>query len=124
MSSLLPILIGSQSETIITVCKEVAAEIGIVTNVERKIEDFLLAIDDNDYLAIIFDLDMKGFEIVKTIRLIRHIRPKIPLIVLVAKISKKLGGQIFNEGVFHLILSPPSKENLRSTLIAISKNYL
>ncbi len=118
------IIIGSQIETICAICEEVASDIDLLTHVETEIEDFLLAIQENDYVAIIFDLHMKGIEAVKTIRLIRRMRPKIPLIVIATKINKNIGGQILNEGVFHIIVSPPSKESLRTALDAVSKASL
>lgn len=118
------IIIGSQIETICAICEEVASEIHMLTHVETEIEDFLLAIQENDYVAIIFDLDMKGIEAVKTIRLIRRMRPKIPLIVIATKLNKNIGGQILNEGVFHIIVSPPTKISLRTALEAVSKTFL
>jgi len=116
------ILLGSQNKLIIPIVREVADEMAITVQAEQKIEDFLLNVQENDYKAIIFDLNMSNYEGVKTIRLIRRMRPKIPLITLVEKIDKKSGGQILSEGVFQLVMSPPSKENLRSTLmIALKK---
>lgn len=114
------ILIGSQIESTITPCKDVAEEMHIQCCIESKIEDFLLSIQENDYHAAIFDLDMEGFEALKTIRLIRNLRPKLPLITVAKDVNKKLGGQIYDVGVFHLIMSPPSRESIRSVLKAIS----
>jgi len=115
------ILLGSQNELIIPVVREVAEELRVSLQLEQKIEDFLLNVQGNDYKAIIFDLNMSSYEGVKTIRLIRRMRPKIPLITLVEKIDKKIGGQILSEGVFQLVMSPPSKENLRITLMTALK---
>ena len=115
------ILLGSQNKLIIPIVREVADEMAITVQAEQKIEDFLLNVQENDYKAIIFDLDMSNYEGVKTIRLIRRMRPKIPLITLVEKIDKKSGGQILSEGVFQLVMSPPSKENLRSILMTAFK---
>ena len=116
------ILLGSQNESIIPIVREIAEEMAITVQAEQKIEDFLLNIQENDYKAIIFDINMSHFEGVKTIRLIRRMRPKIPLITLVDRVDKKKGGQILSEGVFQLVLSPPSKENLSATLnMALNK---
>ena len=115
------ILLGSQNKLTIPIVQEIADEMAITVQAEQKIEDFLLNVQENDYKAIIFDLNMSNYEGVKTIRLIRRMRPKIPLITLVEKIDKKSGGQILSEGVFQLVMSPPSKENLRATLMTAMK---
>ena len=113
-------LIGSQTKKIIQICEAVAAEIGAATIVKKKIEDILLALQENDFKVIIFDLDMEGMEALKTIRLIRRMRPKIPLITLAEKIDKKIGGKILSEGVFHIILAP-NKNNMTIALSAVLK---
>ena len=115
------ILIGSQNETIIQICEEVAAEISAATIVKKKIEDILLALQENDFKVIIFDLSIEGMEALKTIRLIRRMRPKIPLITLADKIDKTIGGKIYNEGIHQLILTPLNKENLQTALKTIIK---
>ena len=98
------ILIGSKNKSIIATIKEVAVDQEISIRTEQRIEDFLLNVQEQDYKAILFDINMSCYEAIKTIRLIRRMRPKIPLIVLLNKIDKKSGGQILNEGVFHIIL--------------------
>ena len=112
------ILIGSNNKSIIAKIKEVAVNQEINIRTEQKIEDFLLNVQAQDYRAILFDINMSCYEAIKTIRLIRRMRPKIPLIVLMDKIDKKIGGQILNEGVFHIILDPNSK-NLSATMSAV-----
>jgi DNA-binding NtrC family response regulator len=114
------ILIGSKNKSIIAKINEVAVNQEISISSEQRIEDFLLNVQEKDYKAILFDTNMSCHEAIKTIRLIRHMRPKIPLIVLLNKIDKKSGGQILNEGVFHIILSP-NKRNLAATLSAVLK---
>jgi len=116
------ILLGSQNNSIIPIVREVADEMAITIQAEHKIEDFLLNVQENDYEAIIFDLNMSNYEGVKTIRLIRRMRPKIPLITLAEEINKNIGGKILSEGVFQLLMSPPSKENIRATLKTALKN--
>ncbi len=114
------ILIGSKNKSIIAAIKEVAVNQEISISTEQRIEDFLLDIQEQDYKAILFDINLTCHEAIKTIRLIRRMRPKIPLIVLLNKIDKKSGGQILNEGVFHMILSP-NKRNLAAALSAVLK---
>ncbi len=112
------ILLGSESDIVIQICNKVAADLGIIIYVENKIEDFLLAIYEKNNNALILDIDLNNIETVKIIRLIRYMRPKIPLITLGGSIGKYLGGKILSEGVFRLMISPPSKESLSITLMS------
>ena len=114
-------LIGCQNETTIQICEEVAVGFGVEVIVKKKIEDILLAIQENDFKVIIFDLSIEGMEALKTIRLIRRMRPKIPLITLAEKIDKTIGGKIYNEGIHQLILTPLNKNNLQTALKTIFK---
>ena len=114
-------LIGCQNETTIQICEEVAVGFGAEVIVKKKIEDILLAIQENDFKVIIFDLSIEGMEALKTIRLIRRMRPKIPLITLAEKIEKTIGGKIYNEGIHQLILTPLNEEDLRTPLKTIFK---
>ncbi len=117
------ILIGSKNSLIVPDIEEAVVGLAVNVQAEHKIEDFLLNVQEKDYQVIIFDMNISPDETIKTIRLIRRMRPKIPLIVLVDKIDKKSGGQILSEGVFHLLQSPPSRENLQTTLITALRNY-
>jgi len=115
MSNLV-VLIGSQTDSTISMCKIVADQMNFQCYTERKIEDVLLALQEKDYNALLFDLDMQGFEALKAVRLIKNLRPKLPLIAIASEVDKKLGGKIFEEGALHLIMSPPSEESIRSAL--------
>ena len=118
----LAILVGSQKDSIINEFQVVAGELNIQCCAEKKIEDLLLSMQEHDYSAVIIDLDIEGLEALKAIRLIKKLRPKVPLITIVTEIDRKLGGQIFDEGVFHVIMSPPSSENIRSALEIVVSN--
>ena len=113
-------LIGSQNETTIQICENIATEIGVALTIKKKIEDILLALQENDFKVIIFDLSLHGMEALKTIRLIRRMRPKIPLMILADKLDKIIGGKILSEGVFHIVLDP-NKKNLTVALNAVLK---
>jgi CheY-like chemotaxis protein len=113
------LLIGSKTEANIQLCEQVASELGAVTIVKKKIADILLSLQEDDFNVIVFDLDIKEMETLKAIRLIRRMRPKIPLITLAKKIDKQIGGKILSEGVFPIIIAPPNKKNLSAAICAI-----
>jgi len=116
------VLIGSQNENIISLCEEIATELTIAIQVEKQFEDFLLAIQENDFNVIALDLELIHLDCLKMIRLIKHIRPKIPLIIFTETIDKTLGGKLYSEGIFQLILSPPDQQTLRSVFLALTKD--
>jgi len=78
-----------------------------------------LSLQEDDFNAIVFDLGIKEMEALKVIRLIRRMRPKIPLITLAKKIDKQIGGKILSEGVFPIIIAPPNKKNLFAAMSAV-----
>ncbi len=110
------ILVGSKTVANIHLCEEVAAELGVATIVQKRMADILLSLQEDDFNAIVFDLDIKEMEALKAIRLIRRMRPKIPLIALAKKIDKRSGGKILSEGVFPMIVAPPNKKNLSAAI--------
>ncbi len=113
------ILIGSNSQQNIKICEQAVAELGAALIVKNKVADLLLSLQEDDYNAIVFDLDNKEIESLKAIRLIRRMRPKIPLITLAKKIDKQIGGKILSEGVFPIIIAPPNKKKLSAAIRAI-----
>ncbi len=114
------ILIGTKRKSLIATMKKISFEQGINIRTEQTLEDFLLNVQQQELQAIIFDQRLLRCDVVKMTRLIRRMRPRVPLIVFPDKIDKKLGGQIFNEGVLQIVLSP-NKTNLVATLNAVVK---
>ncbi len=116
----LHILIGTKSKSIIATMRKISVDQAINVRTEQTLEDFLLNVQQEDLQAILFDTRLIRGDVIKMIRLIRRMRPKVPLIVLPDKIDKKLAGQIFNEGVLQIIVSP-NKTNFVATLNAVLK---
>ena len=114
------ILLGSQADSTKLVCFEVADNMSANMKTTESFEDFLLALQENNYMAAVIDLEMGNVESLKMIRLIRRMRPKIPLIALVKNLNKESGGLLYTEGVNRVLHSPPSKEMIQTALKAIS----
>lgn len=116
----LKIVLGSPIGQTIQIFQEAAPIVPFEVIVEQKLEDFLLTIQEQSYHAMVFDLAMRAdIDPVKTIRLIRQMRPKVPLIVVTTELDKKFGSQIMNEGVFHIITAPLNKETVHTAMLAI-----
>jgi len=105
------VILGSRDSKTIALCQKVAKEIGARLTVKHSALDFLLALQENDFRVAIFDGEQTGGDSLRWIRLIRRLRPKIPLIVFLAGVDRKTGGKIYQESVFH-VLAPPVHENM------------
>ncbi|MBN2008734.1 hypothetical protein JW960_05270 [candidate division KSB1 bacterium] len=115
------ILLGCRVEESINLWHKVATEMEISCDHEVRLEDFLLAIQDKDYHAIVIDLELFGADEMKMIRLVHHMRPKIPVITMVKNLDTTIGGQLYNEGVSHILVTPPCEETIRTALMTIPK---
>lgn len=79
--------------------------------------DLLLAILDNDYDALIYDLEFSQLNSLKMVKILRKIRPKISLVVLSNDPSKELGGKILQEGVTYLGIKPIYPEAISKAVL-------
>lgn len=84
--------------------------------------DLILALLENGFGMVIYDLDDAKMNGVKTIRIIRRIRPKIPVMVLSNDVSKELGGKILQEGVTHYIVKPVDSAEIKQRVLATLAN--
>jgi DNA-binding response OmpR family regulator len=68
--------------------------------------DLLLEILDRDYALIIYGLEKSDPQGLKMIRILRKMRPKVPLIVISDDPCEELGGKVLHEGVIHYAVRP------------------
>jgi len=59
----------------------------------------------------------------KWIKVIKRIRPKIPLIIISEEVDQKTGGKIYDEGTFYLCVRPVRREVIRNALSAAISTY-
>lgn len=85
----------------------------LLTNNEA---DFLLYILDNDPDVVFFDLELPDAHGLKTVKIVRRIRPKLPIIVLTQESDPELGGKVMQEGVAYLGNKLINQEAIRTTL--------
>ncbi len=79
--------------------------------------DLLLAILNDDYVALIYDLDFSQLNSLKMVKILRKIRPKISLVVLSNDPSKELGGKILQEGVTYFGTKPIYPEAISKAVL-------
>ena len=76
----------------------------------------LLTLLENDYDALIYDLEFSQLDALKMVKILRKIRPKLSLVVLSSDASKELGGRVLQEGVAYFGIKPIHTQVLRNVL--------
>lgn len=79
--------------------------------------DLLLEAIEGDYQAIIFDLQNSILDGLKMVKILKKIRPKISLVVISDNPSKKLGGQILQQGVAYYTVKPFRPEAIKQAVL-------
>ncbi|MBI3990438.1 MAG: response regulator [candidate division NC10 bacterium] len=74
----------------------------------EKGSEALLATLDEELDLVILDLELQELPGLKTIELIKRLRPWIPLIVLSNDASVETGGRVLEKGIFSYFLKPLS----------------
>ncbi|MFC2102867.1 hypothetical protein ACFLSS_00395 [Bacteroidota bacterium] len=112
-------IILSTDEETISVCSECTGELEIGLIRKRDFPSMILELQENDYEVILCDCSDNFQKCSNWIKVIKKMRPKVPLIVFTQKIDKSIGGKLYQEGIFHLCEKPLNKEYLKEVLSAI-----
>lgn len=89
---------------------------------ERGYDALLTVVEQNVGLVII-DLSIDESAGVKTVEILRKIRPRLPLVVLFGDRSLEAGRQVLQYGVFYYLLKPVDLEELDQIIrIALTSN--
>ncbi len=111
-------IILSQDLEIIRLCDELGSEIGMRIDHIRDLAEFLLALQEKDYEVALFDCIHMDDVSLNWVKVVRKIRPKLPLIIFSDEVNQKTGGKIYEEGTFHLCIRPVQKKVFRQVLSA------
>lgn len=85
--------------------------------------DALLTVVEQNVGLVIIDLSIDESAGVKTIEILRKIRPRVPLVVLSGDRSLEAGRQVLQHGVFYYLLKPFDLEELDQIVqIALTSN--
>lgn len=85
--------------------------------------DALLAVVEQDVGLVILDLSINEPSGVKTVEILRKIRPRLPVVVLSGDTSLEAGRQVLQHGVFYYLLKPLDLEELDQIVrIALASN--
>lgn len=69
-------------------------------------DDLLLQVLQTDYDVLIYDLEISKADGLKMVRILRKIRPKVPLVVIANDLSRELGGKTLHENVAYCAVKP------------------
>jgi DNA-binding NtrC family response regulator len=112
------VIILSHDQKIISMCKDLGAEVGMKVSSKSNLANFLLSLQENDYQVAMLDCNHMDSENLKWVKVVRRIRPKIPLIIFSDEVDQKTGGKIYDEGTFYLCIRPVNKRILHDILSA------
>ena len=115
------IILSTDNETT-SICSESSSDIGMVLVIKNDFPSFVLELQENDYTVILCDCSESLQKCVQWTKIIKKMRPKVPLIVISNEIDKSTGGNFYQEGVFHLCEKPVNKEYLKEILSATLNN--
>jgi DNA-binding NtrC family response regulator len=112
-------IILSTDEETISVCSKCARELGMELICKQDFPCMLLELKENDYKVALCDCSDNFQKCSNWIKVIKKIRPKMPLIVFTQELDKSTGGKLYQEGIFHLCEKPLNKDYLKDVLSAI-----
>ncbi len=112
-------IILSTNEETISVCSKCTRELEMDLVCKRDFPCMILELQENDYKVILCDCSENFQKCSNWIKVIKKIRPKIPLIVFTEEIDKSTGAKLYQEGIFDLCEKPLSKDYLKEVLSAI-----
>lgn len=116
-------IIYSSDPNVVDTCFDCCSEIGMGLFKKTEFTNFIFEIQQDLIDLIIFDSNDQYADCLKQVKIIRRIKPKIPLIVISDDIESVEGGKIYEEGVFHLAQKPIDK-NIIKEIISASINIL
>jgi len=116
-------IIYSSDSDVVETCFDCCSEIGMGLLKQTEFTNFIFELQQNLIDLIIFDSNDQYADCLKQVKIIKRIKPKIPLIVISDDIESVGGGKIYEEGVFHLAQKPIHK-NIIKEIISASINTL
>ena len=108
----------TQDKEIISLFSSATSELQTKLVEKPDFASFILEMQENDYALAICDCSRSLSECLKWVKVIKKIRPKVPLIVISSEIDKTSGGKLYEEGIFHLCEKPINKNYLKEVLSA------
>ena len=117
MAKFSAMILSTDKETI-SVCAEGTRELEMELIIKQDFPSLIKELQENDYAAIFCDCFDDFQKCIKWVKIIKKMRPKVPIIVISKGIDKSTGGILYQEGIFHLCEKPINKDYLKQVLSA------
>lgn len=111
-------IILSHDEEIVSVCGLLGKELGMEIENHEELANFLLQLQDKDFHVAMYDCNHINSDVLKWVKIVRRIRPKIPLIIFSDDVDQETGGNAYDEGIFYLYVRPVVKSVLNKVIKA------
>ncbi|MFQ5639484.1 MAG: hypothetical protein ACE5IR_15980 [bacterium] len=111
-------LIQSRDADTSSLCEDIGRQLAMVVTCKEDVADFLVELQEKDHHVVIFDVEQAGREKLKWVKLIRRLRPKLPLIIICDQIDQNTEAKMHEEKIFYLGLRPLDREVLCSIIKA------
>lgn len=89
-----------------------------LVHIVQEDANLLLQLLKEDYALVIYDLEISILGGVNMVKILRRVRPKIPLVVLTNDASTERGGKVLQEGILYYGLKPVNLTALSCAVVA------
>lgn len=114
------ILLHSQPDSF-ELCLEISQDMGIHLTRSQNLAEFLLALQEDELHFAIFEVDRVIREQLDWLKLIRKMRPKIPLILICDAPAREIEAQLYELGIFYVGIRPVHRGILAEIFLAAIK---
>ncbi len=115
-------IIYSSDNHSVDICFDCCSEIGIGLVKQNDFTNFIYKLQQDPFDVIFFDSELLKKDWLKHIKIIKSIKPKVPLIFISDEVEVLDGGKIYEEGIFHLAQKPLNKSIIKEVISASIKN--
>jgi DNA-binding NtrC family response regulator len=111
-------IIFSADNDVVDLFLDCCSDAGLALVKQREFADFVYELQQDMTDLVIFECAEHKFDCLKIVKIIKRIKPRVPLIVVCENIDRSTGGKIYEEGVFHLAHKPLNKIELKEIINA------
>jgi DNA-binding NtrC family response regulator len=116
-------IIFSNDNNVIDVFLDCCSELGMALVKQTDIPDLIFEIQQDFTDLIIFECPGHKFDCLKMVKIIKRIKPKVPLIIVCESTDRATGGKIYEEGAFYLAQKPLDRIQLKDIITASFNSF-
>lgn len=108
---------------IVDIFKIAGAKINLTFDFNDNLAEYFLKLVSDRYAVTAFDCEQLDPDNLRWIKVIRRIRPKLPLIVMSKELDNKIGWEIHEAGAFFYQQHPIDQKVLGEVLLGALNNF-